>query len=110
AVDASFAGASKRPDFSVDIRLEDLELRTVNDFLQAENDLDVNAGRLSVYSEVAVRDGYVKGYVKPLLSDLDVYDSEQDKDDSPLHKLYEAVVGGASTLLRNNPRDEVATR
>jgi hypothetical protein len=39
AVDASFAGASKRPDFTVDIRLEDLELRTVNDFLQAENDL-----------------------------------------------------------------------
>jgi len=57
-----------------------------------------------------VRDGQVHGYVKPLLSDLDVYDGEQDKDDNPLQKLYEAIVGGASKLLENRPRAEVATK
>src|SRR5262249_55923124 len=66
-------------------------------------------GSFSVYTEIAVHDGRIDGYVKPLFKDVDVYDSEQDKDKPVLKKLYEKVVGGLSHLLENQPRDEVAT-
>lgn len=52
----------------------------------------------------------VQGYVKPLLRELDVYDTQQDKEKNLFQKLYEAVVGGVSDLLENTRRDEVATK
>jgi hypothetical protein len=67
-------------------------------------------GFFSVYSELRVRDGAVKGYVKPLLRELDVYDSRQDREKNLFQKIYEALIGGASQLLENIPRDEVATQ
>jgi hypothetical protein len=48
--------------------------------------------------------------VKPLFKDITVYDPEKDKDKSFSHKMYERVVGGVAKLLRNRPREEVATR
>jgi hypothetical protein len=63
-----------------------------------------------LFSEFTVKDGAVTGYVKPLFKDVDVYDSVQDRDKGLLQKLYESVVGGASDMLKNRTRDEVATK
>jgi hypothetical protein len=56
-----------------------------------------------------VKNRAVQGYVKPLIRELDVYDTQQDKEKNLFQKLYEAVAGGVSELLENFPRDEVAT-
>jgi len=48
--------------------------------------------------------------VKPLFSDMKVYDRRQDAEKSVFRKLYEGMVGGISGLLQNRPREEVATR
>ena len=68
------------------------------------------AGRFSFYSELAVREGRVDGYVKPFLKDVDVYDRKQDAGEGLGHQAYEAAVGAAGTLLQNPSRDQVATR
>ena len=60
-------------------------------------------------SELAVKDNAVRGYVKPLLKDVEVYDPEQDKDKPVTKKIYEAVIGGVLGLLENKPRNETAT-
>jgi hypothetical protein len=52
----------------------------------------------------------LRGYVKPLLKDVDVYDPAQDRKKNVVRRAYEAVVGALSTVLENQPRDEVATR
>ena len=57
-----------------------------------------------------VRNRAVRGYVKPLMRELDVYDARQDREKNLFQQLYEAVVGGVSELLENFPRDEVATK
>ncbi len=67
-------------------------------------------GKFSLFSELAVRNGRVDGYVKPLFADMDVYDREQDSKKGIGRQAWEAVVGGVATLLENRPRDEVATR
>ena len=73
-------------------------------------EFDVVQGLFSVYTEMRVKNRAVRGYVKPLFRELDVYDTRQDQAKGLFQKLYEAVVGGVSDLLENIPRDEVATK
>jgi hypothetical protein len=108
-IDADFAPAATQADFRIDARVEDVPLPEMNDFLRAKAGIDVTKGRLSVYSEMRVRNGRVDGYVKPLFADMDVYDAEQDSGKNLFQQLKEALVGAGSTVLENRPRDEVAT-
>jgi hypothetical protein len=109
-VGANFRPETKGPDFALAGSIENTDMRTLNPLLRAYGKLDVAQGFFSVYSEMQVRDRTVRGYVKPLLRELDVYDSKQDQEKNLFQKLYEAVVGGVSDLLENTPRDEVATK
>jgi len=106
---ATFRNPSQGPDFDMAIQVEGANLTSINDLLWAYGRFDVAKGTFSVYSEVAVKNGRIEGYVKPLFSDIDVYSSKQDKDKPVLKKVYEKVVGGLSHLLENQKRDEVAT-
>ncbi len=108
-LDASFAPASTQADFALDLRMNDVDLRSLNDMLRAKGGFDVKQGTFSLFTEVTVRDGRVDGYVKPLFANMDVYDREQDKSKNVFRQVYEGVVGGVSSLLENRPRDEVAT-
>ena len=108
-IDADFAPAATQADFRIDTRVEDVPLPEMNDFLRSKAGIDVTKGRLSVYSEMRVRNGRVDGYVKPLFADMNVYDYEQDKDKNVFQQLKEALVGAGATLLENRPRSEVAT-
>jgi hypothetical protein len=92
------------------VEIEETDLKTMNDLLQAHGTFDVTGGRFSLYTEITVRDRRMSGYVKPLFQDMTVYDARQDRDKNVLRKVYEGVVGGISRVLQNRPRDEVATR
>ena len=81
----------------------------MNDMLRAYGKFDVAAGTFSLFSEIRVKNRYIEGYVKPLFGGLDVYDPAQDRDKSLVRKLYEKAVEGVSKVLKNAPREEVAT-
>jgi hypothetical protein len=85
-------------------------MRLMNDLFRAHGNFDVVRGLFSFYSEIMVRNGIIKGYMKPLFKDVNVYDNRQDKEKGIFRKLYEGVIGGISWLLQNTPRDEVATQ
>jgi len=108
-LNASFAPAARQADFALDLQIRDVDLRTLNDVLQAKGGFDVNAGKLSVFSQIEVTKGRIGGYVKPLFTDMDVYDRRQDAGKGPLRQLYEGLVGGAAKLLENKRNDNVAT-
>jgi hypothetical protein len=57
-----------------------------------------------------VQNGTVRGYVKPLFKEMDVYDVRQDQEKNLIQKIYEGLVGGVSQLLENRPREEIATK
>jgi hypothetical protein len=99
----------KGPDLDLRIAIDNTDMRTMNDLFRAYGNFDVVAGLLSFYSEISVRDGNIDGYVKPLFKDMDVYDRRQDREKSLFRKLYEGVIGGLSLMLKNPPREEVAT-
>ena len=106
---ATFRPERTGPDFNLAIRIEDTDLRTMNDMLRSYGKFDVTAGNFSLYSELTVKDRRIAGYVKPLFSGLDVYDPQQDRHKSWPRKLYEKAVEGVSKILKNPARREVAT-
>jgi hypothetical protein len=106
---ATFRPDKKGPNFQLRVSIENTDLRTMNDMLRAYGNFDVAAGSFSLFSEVAVKNQRIDGYVKPLFSGLDVYDPAQDREKSLGRKLYEKAVEGVAKLLKNVPRREVAT-
>ena len=97
------------PDFDMKVAIDSTDLTTMNDMLRAHGKFDVVKGVFSFYSELAVKNGRVRGYVKPLFRDVQAYDPVQDRDKSTGRKLYEKIVTGVSKVMKNVPRKEVAT-
>jgi hypothetical protein len=110
AVGASFRPETKGPDFALAASIEHTDMRALNELLRAYGTFDVVQGAFSLYTELRVRHRAVRGYVQPLLRDLDVYDPRQDKEKHLFQKLYEAAVGGVSEVLEHLPRHEAATK
>ncbi|WP_447599411.1 hypothetical protein [Nitrospira sp. Nam80] len=47
-------------------------LHSLNALLRAYEDFDVTDGTLAVFSELAVKNGHLRGYVKPFIKDVTV--------------------------------------
>jgi hypothetical protein len=109
-VDATFRAETSGPAFGLSVRIDEVDLPSMNDLFRAYGKFDVADGRFFFYSELSVHDGAVTGYVKPFFKDMVVYDPEQDKHKTFARKMYEKVVGGVGRVLENRPREEVATK
>jgi hypothetical protein len=108
--DTTFRAEASGPAFDLSVRIDDVEMPSMNDLFRAYGKFDVAEGRFFFYSELSVHDGAIQGYVKPFFKDMVVYDPGQDKDKSFAKKMYERVVGGVSKILKNRPQKEVATK
>lgn len=95
--------------FDMNAELKKTNLVLLNDFFKAYANLDVNKGTFGMYTEVAAKEGAFTGYVKPIVQGLDVYGPE-DKKDNIFRKIWEALAGGASEVLENQPNDQFATK
>jgi Domain of Unknown Function (DUF748) len=98
------------PDVDLKIKIASTQVRSMNNMLRAHGKFDVVGGLFSCYAEIRLDDGSIRGYVKPLVRKLNVYDTEQDKSKTAMDKVREGAIEDLSTLLENVPRDEVATK
>ena len=98
------------PDLELKIKIAGTQIRSMNNLLRAYGKFDVVGGLFSCYSEIRLDDGAIRGYVKPLVRKLKVYDSTQDRDKPVLDKVKEGAIEDLSNLLGNVPREEVATK
>lgn len=108
-VDMKLAPLADDPTFDLNAELKGLRLPELNDFFRAYAKVDVEGGTFNLYTEAAAADGKFKGYLKPLLKDLQVLDLE-DEEEGLLKLMWEAVVAGVSEVLENQPRDQTATQ
>lgn len=100
-------------DFKFRLRARDIELRKLNDFSAAYAKFDFNAGHGDLVIEADAKKAQLSGYIKPLLRDVDVFNWQQDveeKDKSVFRSIWEALVGGGETVLKNQGKDQFATR
>lgn len=108
-IDARVDPYKKAPTFELDAKLEDLEVKQLNNFLKAYANVDAERGRISVYSEVVARNQRFKGYVKPLIRDLRIL-RWRDEEEGLFGKLWEGLVEGATELFENHDKEQVATK
>ncbi|MGE8359009.1 DUF748 domain-containing protein [Pseudomonas sp.] len=100
-------------DFEFRVRATGIELRQLNDFSSAYGKFDFNAGSGDLVVEASAENGQLSGYIKPLLRDVDVFNWQQDveRDDKGFFRsIWEALVGGSETVLKNQRKDQFATR
>jgi len=93
----------------MDAKLEKTNMVLLNDFLRVYANIDVNKGYFGLYTEVAAKDGKFDGYVKPLITDLDIVEWTKEEG-SFLQIAYESLVGAAAWLLKNHKKDQLATK
>jgi len=109
-LDGAFRPETKSPDFDLSLRILKAQVKSMNNLLRAHGGVDVVSGVFSVFTEMTVKNGSIDGYLKPLFKDVEAYDPMQDRDKGLLKKVYEKLVNAASTVLKNTPRGEVATK
>lgn len=97
------------PTFDMDAEMKNTNLVRLNDFFKAYAKVDVNKGTFGLYTELAAKGGKFKGYVKPLIKDLDVLGKE-DRNDNILRKTWEGIVGTVGEVLENQPKERLATK
>jgi hypothetical protein len=101
---------SYKPTFQLAMRLLGLDVTKLNDLANAYGGVDFEDGWFDLVVELNGREGALDGYVKPLFRHLKVFNPIRDaQDDNPLQYFWEAVVGVAAEILKNQPRDQVAT-
>ena len=100
---------AKRPTFDLNAEIKDTNLVLLNDFFKAYAKIDVNKGKFGMYTEVAAKEGAFKGYVKPVIKDLDVLGHE-DRDDNVFRKMWEGLAGFVGQVFKNQSKDQVATK
>jgi uncharacterized protein DUF748 len=100
---------AKQTRFDLNAEIKNANLVQLNDFFKAYGNFDVHKGTLGLYTEFAAKEGKYKGYIKPIIKDLDVVGPE-DKKDGFLQKTWETIIGAAGKVLKNHKKDQVATK
>jgi hypothetical protein len=108
-IDGSLDPYAKQPTFNMKVALENLQVKELNDFLKAYANVDAEKGRISVYAQLATRNGRFKGYIKPIVRDLRVIRWKTETEGF-VHKLWEGVVEVASEIIENHKKEQIATK
>ena len=109
-VGVTFRPKAKSPDMDLKVQIHETKMPAINEALLAYGDVDVVDGLFSFYSEVTLRDGQIRGYIKPMFRGIQVYDEDQDRAKSFARRLRERLIGAGAWILENRARDEVATK
>ncbi|QLG44992.1 DUF748 domain-containing protein [Costertonia aggregata] len=95
------------PDMDVSFSLKNASAKALNDFTNHYAGIDFAEGNFNIFSEIAIADGFLTGYVKPLLKDSKLLNAEQDNF---LNTLWEGFVGFFKFILKNKGNNTLATK
>ncbi len=99
------------PDFDLGIKLTDANLLSLNGFFEANAKMDVERGSIDIFSNLTLKDGQMKGYVKPFIKNLKVLNVKKDikKKQGVLRVIKKAVVGLFAKAVTNPKTKKIAT-
>ena len=113
SLNAKLNPATTAPTFDVDIQANNVGLVNFKNLLDTYAPFDLEAGTLTLAAEVASDEGKVKGYIKPVLHNVEVFswkgDIERDGDGF-IEGSIEAISAFVTELFENQSEDQIATR
>ena len=101
---------AKTPTFEISGQLTNVDLVSLNDFLKAYGKFDVARGTFALFASFAAAEGKYDGYAKVFFEDLDVFEWEKERKKNAVQVFWHAIVGTVSTVFRNHPKDQLATK
>jgi hypothetical protein len=96
------------PDMDLEFQLQKANVTALNDLTRKYVGVDFESGTFELYSEMAIADGYLKGYIKPMFIDTKLI--AKDDEGGIFKKLWEGFVGVFKFLFTNQGTDTLATR
>lgn len=97
------------PDLDMNLKFEGVHMPALNDFFAAYSKIDIEKGTFNLYSELAVNDSEITGYVKPIAQNVKVVDWKKDKE-NPLNLIWQSIVGVVVEFFENQKEDQFATK
>lgn len=102
------------PDFDFNLELKRMDLVYLKDFTDAYANFTFKRGQLYLSTELAMDDGKYNGYIKPVLENIKIVDltpdTEKEKKRPFFKRVWELIVGTAVTIVKNQPKDRLATK
>ncbi|GAB2524103.1 DUF748 domain-containing protein [Spirosoma aerophilum] len=98
------------PDFDYKLRFSDLQLVKLNPLAKEYANLDFERGTVSVYSEMAMLDSKLNGYLKPLTKGMQIFKLNEHENRSVGRFFTELLAQAGTAVLKNQKHDQVATR
>jgi hypothetical protein len=100
----------KIPDMDVNVSLKNSDVTALNSVTLSTAGFDFERGRFELYSEFAIKNDYIKGYVKPMFHDIKIPDSLGKPNSSFLKRIWEGAITLFGFILKNKPQDSFATK
>ena len=97
----------KIPDMDMEFSLQKANVTALNEMSLNAVGVDFASGTFELYSEMAIADGYLKGYLKPMFINTKLI-GEEDK--GFFEKIWEGFVGVFKFLFKNQGTDTLATK
>ncbi|WP_080238779.1 DUF748 domain-containing protein [Spirosoma rigui] len=98
------------PDFDYNLEFSELQLVKVNPLARRYANIDFERGTMSVFSEMAMLNGKLNGYLKPLTKEMKIFKLNEYEGRS-IGKFFTELIAQAGTaVLKNQKKDQVATR
>lgn len=94
------------PNIDVSLALENANATALNNFTNHYSGIDFKEGNFNLYSEIAIADGFLTGYFKPILKDAKLI----SKEDGFFETLWEGFVGFFKFILKNQKQNTLATK
>ena len=110
-INGTFNPTTELPNFYAASKIEKLDVTEMNPFTRAYAGFDFERGTFSMSSEASVSQGDLTGYVIPVFRDLNVFSWKNDvRGDNTTSAFWDALVGATGTVLKNQPKNQLATR
>ena len=97
------------PDLDMNLKFEGVNMPALNDFFVAYSKVDIEKGIFNLYSELAVNDSEITGYVKPIAENVKIVNWEKDQK-NPLNLAWQAIVGLLAEFFENQKENQFATK
>ncbi len=94
------------PTFSLKTQFKDIHLPDLNPIFRHQFGMTVDSGTFSMFVEAAAAEGAFRGYVKPVLKDLQVANPSKGK---PLKTVKKVAIQAVTNLLSSSKK-ELATK
>ena len=108
-VSGGFLASAKPADFDVRLKVDDARLSDLNPLLLPLTGVDVAQGKFSIFSELAVKNGRIEGYLKPLFKNLKISEHQKDKGKPFIKRVEMHLLQFLAFVLKNHTTQEVAT-